>query len=118
MEKEFIEKMQAKLIEQRNKILASAASQNNDLKKIVENVETGDVVDQASDVVDGQLLESVGAANANRLTMISNALDRIRQGTYGKCLSCGKDIPEERLESVPEAFLCIACKSREELRNR
>ncbi len=38
------------------------------------------------------------------------ALQKIEDGTYGKCENCGQDIPAERLEAVPAATLCVACK--------
>lgn len=38
------------------------------------------------------------------------ALQKIDDGTYGKCESCGQDIPAERLEAVPAASLCVSCK--------
>lgn len=118
MEKAFVEKMKEKLIEQKNTILGSLAAQNEDYKKIVEGGESGDEVDVASDVVDGRLLESLGAQDSNRLQMINNALDRIKQGTYGRCLVCKEEIPEERLEAIPCAFMCINCQSRNERLNR
>ena len=40
---------------------------------------------------------------------IDSALARIDEGTYGKCESCGQDIPFERLEARPTATLCINC---------
>ncbi|MCR5725238.1 MAG: TraR/DksA family transcriptional regulator [Treponema sp.] len=118
MEKAFVEKMKEKLLEQRNTILESLASQNEDLKKIVETTDTGDVIDVASDVVDGKMLESLSAQDKNRLQLINNALDRISQDKYGLCLKCGKEIPQERLEALPYAFMCINCKSLDERRNR
>ena len=118
MEKAFVEKMKEKLIEQKNTILGSLAAQNEDYKKIVEGGESGDEVDVASDVVDGRLLESLGAQDSNRLQMINNALDRIKQGTYSRCLVCKEEIPEERLEAIPYAFMCINCQSRNERQNR
>lgn len=118
MEKAFVEKMEQKLIEQRNTILESIASQNEDLKKIVETADVGDEIDVASDVVDGKMLESLSAQDQNRLRLINNALDRIKQDKYGLCLRCGKEIPEERLEALPYAFMCINCKSIDERRNR
>ena len=118
MEKAFVEKMKEKLIEQKNTILGSLAAQNEDYKKIVEGGESGDEVDVASDVVDGRLLESLGAQDSNRLQMINNELDRIKQGTYGRCLVCKEEIPEERLEAIPYAFMCINCQSRNERQNR
>lgn len=40
------------------------------------------------------------------------ALRKIDDGTYGKCESCGTDIPPERLEAVPAATLCVTCKQK------
>jgi DnaK suppressor protein len=40
---------------------------------------------------------------------IDQALDRIDAGTYGRCVSCGIMIPDERLEAVPWAALCVPC---------
>ncbi len=118
MEKEFVEKMEKLLLEQKQVILDSLSSQSDDYKKIVEGGESGDVIDVASDVIDGKLLESLGAQDQQRLQMINNALDRIKQGRYGVCLKCGKEIPHERLEAIPYAFMCIDCKNKDERRNR
>jgi DnaK suppressor protein len=48
------------------------------------------------------------------LVAIDAALQRIENGTYGKCVNCGAPIPEERLEAMPWATLCIDCKRKEE----
>ena len=37
------------------------------------------------------------------------AIDRIDEGTYGKCENCGNAIPLERLEARPTARLCVTC---------
>lgn len=44
-----------------------------------------------------------------RLREIDDSLERINNGTYGKCDICGKDIDEERLEVIPEAKICMEC---------
>lgn len=118
MEQEFIEKMKHSLLEQKDQILKSLKDQHTEYKKIVEGGEPGDEVDIASDVIDGKLLESLGVQDSNRLTMINNALERIQQGKYGICLKCHKEIPRERLEAIPYAFMCISCKSEDERKNR
>jgi RNA polymerase-binding transcription factor DksA len=41
-----------------------------------------------------------------RLKQIESALERIANGTYGKCKE-GDDIEEERLRAVPEAETCM-----------
>ena len=40
---------------------------------------------------------------------IDQALEKIQNGTYGICESCGKDIDLNRLELLPQARLCIGC---------
>ena len=114
MEQAFIDKMQNLLLEQKEQILKSLADKHSEYKKMVESGEPGDEVD----VIDGALLESLGAQDSNRLTMINNALERIKQGKYGICLKCHKEIPLERLEAIPYAFMCISCQSENERRNR
>jgi DnaK suppressor protein len=45
---------------------------------------------------------------------IKLALDRIRQGEYGTCESCGAPITYHRLMARPVATLCIDCKTEME----
>lgn len=47
-----------------------------------------------------------------RLENVQGALARIEKGTYGLCERCGKEIAPERLEAIPSAKLCMACKSK------
>jgi DnaK suppressor protein len=42
---------------------------------------------------------------------IDHAIAKIRQGTYGTCESCGQPILKARLKALPQARLCVACKS-------
>ena len=85
---------------------------------LVKIVDSGDEADVASDAVDRTLLDSLSAQDAQRLRLIDNALDRIRQGKYGLCAKCGKEIPQARLEALPYALMCVACASAEERRRR
>lgn len=50
------------------------------------------------------------------LDLTERALERIHEGTYGVCDSCGKPIGKARLMAYPRATLCVACKQREERR--
>lgn len=40
---------------------------------------------------------------------IGRALIRLQAGTYGRCQSCHRPIPTNRLRRIPEAEYCIAC---------
>ena len=39
---------------------------------------------------------------------VKEALERIKNGAYGKCSVCGEEIPEARLEANPSSSTCIA----------
>lgn len=53
-----------------------------------------------------------------KLNDINDALTRIEEGDYGICEECGEEIPLKRLNAMPFAKLCIACKSElEKLEN-
>ncbi|MNH82953.1 General stress protein 16O [compost metagenome] len=42
-----------------------------------------------------------------QLEQVNQALERIKTGEYGECLTCGKEIPFERLEAIPYTAYCI-----------
>jgi len=44
---------------------------------------------------------------------VNQALERLEDGTYGLCQTCGQPIAPERLEALPFAGQCVACKSKE-----
>ena len=44
-----------------------------------------------------------------RLKTLSRAEEKVREGTYGACDSCGKPIPAGRLQAVPGAVHCVRC---------
>lgn len=44
-----------------------------------------------------------------RLKRARAALDRLDEGTYGDCATCGDPIPPGRLEIMPETPLCVEC---------
>jgi DnaK suppressor protein len=46
------------------------------------------------------------------LQEIDDALQKLNDGTYGRCESCGNAITEARLEAMPAARLCITCASK------
>ena len=48
-----------------------------------------------------------------QLTGVAHALHKYEENTYGFCDSCGQPIDPERLEAIPEASLCIKCKSQQ-----
>ena len=48
------------------------------------------------------------------LKRIEAALERIESGAYGNCISCGEEIPKNRLMALPFAVRCTACEQERE----
>ena len=46
------------------------------------------------------------------LAKVNTALEKIEDGTYGLCDSCGVEINPNRLEALPWASLCLNCQDR------
>jgi RNA polymerase-binding transcription factor len=49
---------------------------------------------------------------------IEEARRALRDGTYGTCVNCGREIPAERLEAEPEAVRCLDCQRHFEGQHR
>ncbi len=69
-----------------------------------------DTVDQAASGSERESLLRRSNQEQQLLRAIDSALGRIRDGTYEKCLSCGKEIDGRRLTAVPWAPYCIQCE--------
>ena len=114
----FVEKMEHSLLEQKSGIIENLIAGNKDFKEIVEGMDPKDFADIASDDIDRKMIEVIGSQELKQLRLIESALTRISQGKYGYCIKCEKHIPQDRLEAIPYALMCVGCKSEEERRNR
>ncbi len=47
----------------------------------------------------------------DQLADVEHALHKFEDGTYGFCDSCGQPIDPARLEALPQASLCLSCKT-------
>jgi RNA polymerase-binding protein DksA len=74
------------------------------------------LADTATETYDRELDYTLEENAVHVLSEIDAALQRIEHGTYGMCTNCGRRIPEERLEALPWATLCIDCQREQERR--
>jgi DnaK suppressor protein len=77
--------------------------------------DTLDVADQAVLSYQKEMIFSEGAEGHNQLSLVRLALERLREGTFGDCLHCGKPIGEKRLEALPWTPYCIECQEKIEI---
>lgn len=75
-------------------------------------------VHDAKDDAGEQAVLALRAAEAERdlaeLRSIDAALQRIADGSYGRCIDCGEPIAAPRLRAQPAAARCAACQAAAE----
>jgi DnaK suppressor protein len=115
MRKKVLDSVKKKLIQKMNDILEMF--EKEEIEEIgdteSENV-IGDIVDRANNIYELQVLDRLSEYEQQKLQEIRDALIRIEEGVYGKCMSCGQPISEKRLLAMPEAKMCVACKAKHE----
>ena len=112
-----LDKYRERLLELRDRLKRDIAGH---VESIQESVRTsGDDVDlpthPADRDVEGLDKEvELGQRQHVILDQVEAALDRIDDGTYGRCQACGEDIARTRLDALPYTPLCIQCEERAE----
>ncbi|MBU1053904.1 MAG: RNA polymerase-binding protein DksA [Proteobacteria bacterium] len=74
-----------------------------------------DPTDRASLESERNFLLRIRNRESKLIYKIKAALERIENGTFGICESCGGDISVKRLKARPVTSQCIDCKSKEEV---
>jgi len=71
-----------------------------------------DIADKAASSYNKEFLFHQSNSERQLLQMVEGALSRIRDGSFGQCISCGNEINPKRLEAVPWTRYCIACQEK------
>ena len=117
MRKRDAERCHATLLMQRDSILENATR----VRKGELEIDRDDLPDEMDMALAESSLSFAGRIREREsklLSRIGEALERIDQGDYGECTSCGEEIEVRRLLARPVARLCIACKNEQELLER
>jgi DnaK suppressor protein len=69
--------------------------------------EVGDTGDRATSSENKSEAFQEGTVEWQMLTEVRDALRRIEDGTYGRCIECGREIDIARLEAVPWTPYCL-----------
>ena len=72
----------------------------------------GDIADQANSDTEAELQIQLHQTDGRLLRAIEEALVRVKQGTYGVCVTCGHPISRARLNAVPWTHHCRDCKEK------
>ena len=67
------------------------------------------MADIGTDNFEQEFTLSLMESDAGTLEKIEAALERVEDGTYGRCEECGAKIPKTRLNAIPYATMCVKC---------
>ena len=74
---------------------------------------TSKVLEDGAETSQKESVNELAARQQKFINNLSNALIRIKNGTYGVCKVTGKLIPKARLRAVPHTMLSIEAKLEE-----
>ena len=77
-----------------------------------------DPTDRASLEADRNFMLRIRDREAKLIKKIKSALERIDNGTFGICDSCGEEISVKRLKARPVTTQCIDCKTKQEAQEK
>jgi DnaK suppressor protein len=114
MEKKVLEQFK-KTLEERQRVLRESVSRTEQDGRTADISDSAqDIADRASSSYQKEFLFHQSNNDRQLLAMVDSALDRIRQGSYGDCVSCGNEINSKRLQAVPWTRYCISCQEKQE----
>ena len=71
-----------------------------------------DAADAGSTLSETDRTEAILHSARGQRDEVLAALARIEDNSYGRCIDCGGDIPEGRLEARPDAARCVGCQAK------
>jgi DnaK suppressor protein len=116
MKPEEIKKLQDLLFDEKTKLMNKA----QEFKSLhLKNHESGqDEAEISSNDINMNLAIELQERDRLALIRIEKALQKIENGSYGVCESCGADVGLKRLFIQPLARLCIDCMMEQEAESR
>jgi len=117
MEAKALAKYRKLLLEEKQRILNNSKNAlKNELALSPDDLP--DETDLAASEVNQNLVFKLRDRERQLLAKIDEAMGRIEDGSFGTCMDCEEPIEIRRLEARPVSTLCIACKEKQEHREK
>jgi DnaK suppressor protein len=113
MDKKRLEYYKKKLAAQREE-LARAITRTQQEGREADEDPTVDLADKAANSYTKEFLFGQTHNDRSRLQLVDEALERIKEGSFGECASCHEELQQKRLEAVPWTRYCITCQEKKE----
>ncbi|MDP8261971.1 MAG: TraR/DksA C4-type zinc finger protein [Candidatus Ancaeobacter aquaticus] len=121
MNKRDMKKYKEKLLDKKEQIVRSLKQIEDETLNKSQRDQSGDLsayslhmADVGTDNFDREFALGLMSNEQNILYEIDEAMQRMENGSYGKCETCECDISEKRLEALPSASNCRACQEKVE----
>jgi DnaK suppressor protein len=109
-----LEEARAELRRRRAAILEATVRAGHEHDELLD-AERGQELEEVAQAEQGLTdLERLGVAERLELVRIDAALERLEQGAYGTCATCGALIERRRLAALPWAIRCTSCETARE----
>ena len=112
MDKKKLEAFKKRLETRQQELRRTVTRTQADGRSADEDTAAADIADRAASSYNKEFLFSQSNNERQLLQMVDGALARIREGSFGECISCGKEINAKRLEAVPWTRHCIECQEK------
>ncbi len=112
MEEDYAE-LRELLLEKRDELSVRLAR----LKENLTSGRSADSQEQAQELENAEVVDALGNEARLELSKIGQALEQMKNDSYGECVNCGEQIPLARLKAYLFADRCIRCATAEENRN-
>lgn len=113
MDKKRLEQFKKRL-ETRQQELRRLVSRNVQDGRAADEQAAQDIADKAANSYTKEFLFHQSNNDRQLLQLVEEALNRIREGSYGECVNCGNELNAKRLEAVPWTRYCINCQEKVE----
>ncbi|MGI6460980.1 MAG: TraR/DksA family transcriptional regulator [Candidatus Hydrogenedentales bacterium] len=115
MNKRDMKKFQKLLLEERERLARGVRQLEEDTlyQPATDNVsDISSYAEVGTDSFERETALSIAGVTSKQLGEVADALRRIDEGSYGKCLGCEVEIARKRLEVFPAARYCIECQAK------
>ncbi|MFT5233791.1 MAG: DnaK suppressor protein [Candidatus Krumholzibacteriia bacterium] len=121
MRKTEMAKLKTMLLEEKERVSGSLAKHEKIIKHtddqsglVTGKAHSNHMADQGSDEFQYETTIKFANTEGRYLYNIEEALNRIEDGSYGKCVECDTAIGLPRLSRLPYTRMCIECKEKDE----
>jgi DnaK suppressor protein len=113
MDKKKVDYFKKRLLAKQEEVLRSVTKTEQDGREADEEA-TQDIADKAANSYTKEFLFHQSDESRRLLMLVTEALDRMKTGSYGLCVACQEEVQQKRLEAVPWACHCIECQEKED----